>query len=368
MTEQTTDISKAAQAAWDRMHAHRLQPTPAIYQVLFAFYENKDADLSRDVEMAFASSPVDTDNLAALLTNIQSRYFRPIDEKQTDDVLDTTAQLGSEIRQILDLLHTSRDDAEKYDLALTSVTNLPANASLEQIKLVVAQLAQETREIAIQNNALREQLGSSSNKINFLRHKLDAVREEALIDPLTQIGNRKAFTLDLDRITHEAARDGEPVSLLMVDIDFFKKFNDKFGHLVGDQVLKLVAKTLRENVKGRDSVARWGGEEFAILLPQTRMEDAIKVGDYLRRLVASKKIMRKPQNEELGTITLSMGATMYLPDETMEQFVERADQALYRAKASGRNCVLGNAPAAIPFNLAKSGEVHEQTASITVSD
>ena len=178
---------------------------------------------------------------------------------------------------------------------------------------------------------------------------------------------RKAFTLDLDRITHEATKEGEALSILMVDIDFFKKFNDKYGHLVGDQVLKLVAKTLRENVKGRDSVARWGGEEFAILLPQTRMEDAIKVGDYLRRLVASKKIMRKPQNEELGTITLSMGATLYLPGEPIDDFVNRADQALYRAKQEGRNRVLGNAPAAMPINLTQSGEVVPKTAAITVT-
>ena len=367
MAEELEHITRIADRVLTCIREHQLPPTPIVYQVLYAFYEDGATELGREVGQALDSC-LDVEALYAQLTSIQARHFSPIDPVHTDDVLTTTTQLGIEVQEILDTIHTAHQGTEQYDRSLQKVTSLSSTASLEHIKSVVAQLAQETREMAVQNNALREQLGSSSNKINFLRHKLDMVREEVLVDPLTRVGNRKAFTIDLDRISHEAAKNGEPLSLLMVDIDFFKKFNDKYGHLVGDQVLKLVAKTMRENVKGRDSVARWGGEEFAILLPQTRLEDAVKVGDYLRRLVVSKKIMRKPQNEELGTITLSMGATMYLSGEPIDDFVDRADQALYRAKQEGRNRVLSNEPPAMPLNLAQSGEVHPQTASITVGE
>ena len=214
---------------------------------------------------------------------------------------------------------------------------------------------------------LHEQLHSSSSQINSLRENLEEIRKESLRDPLTGIGNRKAFVADLLRITTETMEHGDVLSLLMIDVDHFKKFNDLHGHLVGDQVLKLVAHTLRENIKGRDTATRWGGEEFAILLPQTKLDDAVRVGDHLRKLVASKKIIRKPQNEDLGAITLSMGATQYVYGEDTALMVERADQALYNAKQSGRNRVVAaTQPMAVPGT--SHPEPTPEIASITIAD
>ena len=114
---------------------------------------------------------------------------------------------------------------------------------------------------------------------------------------MTEVGNRKYFNHEILRTTAEAREDGLPLSLLMVDIDHFKKFNDTYGHLIGDQVLRLVARTLVENLKGRDIIARYGGEEFVILLPHTRVQDAERVANQLRAGLATKQIKKRNSNE-----------------------------------------------------------------------
>jgi diguanylate cyclase len=127
----------------------------------------------------------------------------------------------------------------------------------------------------------------------------------------------------------------------MVDIDNFKKFNDTWGHQTGDQVLRLVAGCMSENVKGRDTVARFGGEEFAIILRRTSLENATKLADQIRSYVQSKKLVKKSTGDILGTITVSIGVARLAPGDTPASLIQRADACLYVAKNGGRNRVVG---------------------------
>src|SRR6185312_16299660 len=162
----------------------------------------------------------------------------------------------------------------------------------------------------------------------------------SMTDPLTNIANRKAFDEAVQAAIAAMVDDGEPVTVLLCDIDHFKTFNDTWGHQTGDQVLRLVANCLSENVKGRDTAARYGGEEFAVLLRGTGLEAATMVANQIRTTVETKKLVKKSTGDILGTITISIGVAQFGRGEGVESVVRRADACLYGAKHHGRNLVI----------------------------
>jgi len=166
------------------------------------------------------------------------------------------------------------------------------------------------------------------------------VRKESMTDPLTNLANRKAFDEAVRAALAAVAEEGEPVTMLLCDIDHFKMFNDTWGHQTGDQVLRLVAACLSENVKGRDTTARYGGEEFAVLLRGTGLEAATMVANQIRTTVETKKLVKKSTGDILGAITISIGVAQFAPGENAEATIRRADACLYGAKHSGRNLVI----------------------------
>jgi diguanylate cyclase len=133
----------------------------------------------------------------------------------------------------------------------------------------------------------------------------------------------------------------------MLDIDHFKQFNDKFGHLLGDEVLKIVARAITYCVRGKDIVARYGGEEFCVLLPGTPLSGAMKVADTIRTTIAMRDLKRKDTGESFGSITVSVGAAQFRSrgEDDIDALVKRADDALYRSKMAGRNRVTGESAA-----------------------
>src|SRR3989442_14841284 len=121
-----------------------------------------------------------------------------------------------------------------------------------------------------------------------------------------------------------ALANGEPLSLLLVDIDHFKSFNDSYGHLTGDQVLRLVGLSLKQTIKGQDITARYGGEEFAVVLPNTGLRQALTVADHIRRAVMAKELKKKATGEILGRATISAGVAILKPDDDTDSLTDRA--------------------------------------------
>ena len=183
-------------------------------------------------------------------------------------------------------------------------------------------------------------LRASMTEIDGLRRDLQVAWSEARTDGLTGIANRKHFDQALRLAAAQALELGIAACLLLADIDHFKRFNDVYGHALGDQVLRLVASLLRHNVKGQDLVARYGGEEFAVILPATRLADATTLADRLRELVATRRVQLKDRGQSLGRVTLSIGVAEFHQGERCADWIARADGALYEAKRSGRNQVV----------------------------
>jgi len=154
------------------------------------------------------------------------------------------------------------------------------------------------------------------------------------------LSNRKHFDESLAQAIADSAERSEPLSLVMTDIDHFKNFNDTWGHLTGDQVLRLVAMSLKQNVKGQDTAARYGGEEFAVILPNTVLRSALAVADHIRRAVMSKELMKRSTGQNLGRVTISLGCATARKGDTVQSLIARADACLYAAKRNGRNRVI----------------------------
>ncbi len=213
------------------------------------------------------------------------------------------------------------------------------DAGEANVKALIGTALEEARAARARTLELESKLAESSKKIEQLQHKLSEARMEASTDPLTGIANRGAFDRELVRAAGRAQLDGTPLSLLMIDIDHFKQFNDKFGHSVGDLVLKRLASVLVSIIKGRDLAARYGGEEFAIVLPNTKLPDAVSLAEIIRCGINAVQLGDKSRGQGYGRISVSLGVSLFRPGEDPESFISRSDAALYRAKRSGRNRV-----------------------------
>ena len=207
---------------------------------------------------------------------------------------------------------------------------------------VINQIKLEIKNLESSSMSFKEQLQQATDEIDALKKKMARYRDEAIKDPLTRIDNRRGFEKKLKDAIDNARISDTSLCLIIADIDHFKKINDSHGHLVGDSVLRMVAATIKDSVKGRDLVARIGGEEFAVLLPDTPYHGAMKLANNMRLIFERLDLKKKDTGESLGTLTLSFGVAIYSKDEAGEDFVNRADEALYRSKKAGRNMVTGS--------------------------
>jgi diguanylate cyclase len=325
-----------AEAALAGMVANLVPPTPENFAVWYAYATGVVPELKQTVDILISNKEEFTQALNGEL------YQRFGDSGPHLNLLQETGdRLQYSVDHVMRYLKTASGDTKAFGQTLDSYSDkLGASPGGDELSAVVSGLILETQRVAERNRSLQERLTESSGEISTLRENLEVVRREAMTDALTGIPNRKFFDSRLRTAAKEAMETGDPLCLLIADIDHFKKFNDSYGHQIGDQVLRLVARTLSDSVKGRDTPARYGGEEFAIVLPQTRIADAMVLADQIRKTMMRRRVVRKDTRDDFGSITLSIGASCYRPGEPLAETVRRADAALYQAKHNGRNRVV----------------------------
>ena len=189
----------------------------------------------------------------------------------------------------------------------------------------------------------RNQLEDSRLEALKLQHSLMRSEEAGMRDVVTAVGNRRFFETTFAEEIDRARKTGAEFCLALGDLDRFKHINDRFGHLVGDRVLRLFAEILIHNVRGQDRVARFGGEEFAIMLPGVNLEEAVVAVDRIRNVLESKQWTLEPSGERIGKVTVSFGVGRLRPNETGMTLLQRVDAKLYQAKSQGRNRVVSDA-------------------------
>jgi len=325
-----------AEIALGQIKALGQSATPRNYEIWYTYATGYSPALNQHINEILSRNGglTETD-----IEQVFEAYLSP--SRLTERIDKVGDQVMGEIEQVMAMIDAAAGSANSYTESLADMSEkIDQSKDREGLRSIVESLVKTTKEMEESNQKLEARLNASKQEIHDLQQNLEAVRTENLTDPLTQLSNRKVFDTAIAQAIADAQDRNEPLSLLMTDIDHFKTFNDNYGHLTGDQVLRLVAMSVKQNVKGQDTAARYGGEEFAVVLPNTVLRSAITVADHIRRAVMTKELMKRSTGEHLGRVTISIGVATLKKGDTVQSLIERSDYCLYAAKRHGRNRVM----------------------------
>ncbi|MGF6126144.1 diguanylate cyclase [Pseudomonas frederiksbergensis] len=269
------------------------------------------------------------ERLESFQSNLQAASAGHADNRSAAREMDT------QIREQVDGLQTSMQDAADLE-DLKHVLENHLEGLLGTMDQHQKQRDEREQEVAARLQGLAERVAHMEQEALGFREHLEEQRQKALIDPLTGLPNRAAWSERLEHEIGQWQQHGNTLMLAMLDLDHFKRINDNYGHLAGDKVLKIIASVLRKRLRGSDFIARFGGEEFVLLMPSTVPAVGAKLLETLRASIEACPFHFKG---ERVTITISMGLAAFKPGEHSDMVLKRADQALYRAKNAGRNRV-----------------------------
>lgn len=314
-----------------------LPASPRNFELWYAHLECRSPSLSRDIEIATDSfGQITQDNADALYR----AHLQQADLSRS--VIDIVTRFNAEVSGLHDAIEKSGETATDNSETLNEISD-QLRQSTEDYPAVGALLegvVSVAKDMRAQNERLESRLADSASEITSLQRSVENIEAEAMKDPLTGVSNRARFDRAIEHYVAEAQASGASVSLLLADIDHFKNFNDTWGHQTGDQVLRLVAEVMSGNIRGNDTLARYGGEEFAVLLPGAKLENALMLAERIRNAVECRRLKKRRTDEDLGTITMSIGVASFRRADSVESLIERADECLYAAKAAGRNQVV----------------------------
>jgi diguanylate cyclase len=329
------DIYRIAAEAMDLIHQHAALPDPISYAVWFAFAAKSDPALVETISKKLAKgqslSPFD-------IAEIYKAFL------QDDPAFAISQKIGSRFEDSLtavsELIVEGSKNSESFRATLEVLgQRIPNLESAGEIDAIVSRLVVENEKMSHAMRVLDIGLAESQAQIDRLNAELEDLQKLSLRDPLTEVSNRRAFDACLAQAIEVSLTSHSPFCLAMTDIDHFKRVNDTLGHQSGDNVLKAFSEVLQRNTKGKDLVARCGGEEFAIILPQTSIVAAHNLMVKIASEVRQTRFLPKDDHDKIGKITASFGVCEYRPGLSAEELFDRADSKLYDAKRSGRDCV-----------------------------
>ncbi len=316
------------------MAQQRVPPTPNNFHLWFKYVVGTAPDLKRAIDI--------------LISN-KRKFDVTTNQALFETYVGSQGAEAAVVHKVSQQLHGVMDSAKQYLTAAIADNRLQMEAidgvveSHERgvdpkllIENLVSELAQATERAA----KLEASFAEKSRELDTIRDSLDKSEQRARTDTLTGLPNRRALEEFFRKVQIAAMEKDQPLSVLMIDVDHFKTFNDTFGHGVGDQVLRLVAKAVRERVRDTDLPARYGGEELIAVLPCADIETCSAVAETIRRAIAECQFTRRSTGEVLPQITVSIGVGQFQFGESMTDLIDRCDRALYLAKKLGRNRVV----------------------------
>ena len=324
--------SERLRLALPLMARNQVPVTPENYWVWYQYVSAAIPPITETIDKAFErGESVDEAATQALY----KRYIEDPGQEHLSHAEDTVRRL---LETIADSLNSADNEVLRYEASLDECADeLSDEITVDRFRNMVDALTKSTQRMHEGTATLHANLDESRSEVRALRQELAQVRAQAKIDPLTTLANRFGFEDGLTalRAREPAAAAGH--ALLIADIDKFKNVNDRYGHVFGDKILKVVAKAIAAIAGPNDIVARFGGEEFIVVLCDATLDSAARVAEKLRAGIEAGRIFNPKTKEEIERVTVSVGATVFELDEPVEAAIERADEALYRAKNNGRN-------------------------------
>ena len=261
-----------------------LESTPRNFELWYNHVEGRNPALSRDIQKSL-------DPFGKLSQeNADQLYKQHVQHADLSrDVIELVTRFRAEVSDLHDMIEQTGENATEHNETLTGLSEQLRKTSEEfpAVGALLEGVISVAKDMRSENEQLESRLAASATEINTLQRNVEDIQAEAMKDSLTGVANRSLFDKALQQQMAEARASGQPLALVLSDIDHFKKFNDQWGHQTGDQVLRLVAEVMNANVKGQDILARYGGEEFAIILPETSLKNAHMLADRIRGAVES---------------------------------------------------------------------------------
>ncbi|MEO0679973.1 MAG: diguanylate cyclase [Pseudomonadota bacterium] len=340
--EDVDETAELARSAVNEAVRRGVPPDPQAFALFFAYVQGRP-DLTEAVD-AEGDGALSLDAVERL----HDVHLRG--PEMSTQILDLGAQMERELTALTDSMsRRSESDGDFIGTLAKARDGMSLLSRPSSVRKVLRELIETSEVYAEQTELFAAELDVARAQIEDLTNELKTVRESALLDHLTGLGNRRRFDMAMDAFVEgrrdassDAPEPGQPggvFSLMIADLDRFKRINDTYGHDVGDSVIRQFAQTVRLTVKGRDVACRFGGEEFAVLLPDTGLLGARHVAERIRQTFAAQSFVIADTRERLGSLSASFGVAEHKPEEPGSALIRRADAALYRAKSNGRNRV-----------------------------
>jgi len=350
MTSETEDLCKMLKYSDEKGQFFLLA-----VRALLVFIKNFSLDL-KEIDSEEFKNQIDQ-LTEKLISEENTKKLQSVFEKNKKNIIshikkqkDYLKDREDEFKEIIDLLTKAMavvdHDNQVYNEKIYKQSEkLEKITLLDDIKKIKNKLIGEVENIkkTVREKELRdsEKLEKLSEKVNSLNVELEKAKEESVKDGLTGVYNRKAFDRYIKNLVERNTVTKAPFSILLLDIDDFKKINDNFGHQTGDRVLVATAHKCRELIRSDDFLARYGGEEFVVVLSGASLRNAVKKGKLICKEISKARYALEESNENtIISITLSIGASVYKKGDTVETTIARADKALYAAKQAGKNRVV----------------------------
>lgn len=313
---------------------HKLSAEPTNYAIWYTYASNQSPELNKAVDSALKNYSSISEARA------QDMYRTHVADKQEVSAWQLRQSIDAMITEftqtVKDTRHETNDFRNAMDKSLDGLKKVENEGfSVEETMSMVRTLVKEGQKIRNSTLTFSAAMANAEKEISDLKEKLEVSQKEALVDALTKLNNRRYFDSEF-----ASAVAGGQASLILADVDHFKKFNDTHGHQMGDLVLKAVAKKLKGACRDGADAFRFGGEEFAIIMPISNMSRARHLAETMRRTIEKLQITQKSTGKVVGDITASFGVAVFEPGLSAGKLIETADKHLYEAKRLGRNRVM----------------------------